>query len=296
MQGCHGAEASCARQPPTRRGTFAPWAFFRRCRRSCPSTRYSSASPQLRPPLLRARTRSITLGREGEGAAPLCVGPHIPWSALPHRLERRERRACAAVKTPMGKVGLVIGARYGTIRANMQTEYEDMTMDHVALAAGLGALGDPTRLRLLALLMTFTEPLCVCELSSGLDLPEYQTSRHLTALKRAGLVACEKQGLWTYYRVTDNSRFRFLRNAVRADPQDLVRMLSRLRQRVSGLCVVGPAKAPRDERRGASPRAGTRQSGKLTEGRGVRGETKARQGSSRAGLISPTQSTAGKGD
>ncbi|MCX6094898.1 MAG: helix-turn-helix domain-containing protein [Candidatus Bipolaricaulota bacterium] len=133
-----------------------------------------------------------------------------------------------------------------------------MTINHVALAAGLGALGDPIRLRLLALLMAFTEPLCVCELASGLGVPEYQTSRHLTALKRAGLVAYRKQGLWAYYSVTDNPRFRFLRNGVRADPQDLARMHSRLQQRVSGLCVVGPSGGPRGEQGSGRPRAGTR--------------------------------------
>ena len=155
-------------------------------------------------------------------------------------------------------VGLVTGGNCGTIRADMQIDDEKAGTDNVALAAALAALGEPTRLRLLALLMAFSEPLCVCELSSGLDLPEYQTSRHLTAMKHAGLVACEKQGLWAYYRLTDNPRFRFLRNAVRANAEDLVRMQARLQQRVSGLCVVGPAKAPRDEQGRASPRAASR--------------------------------------
>jgi len=77
----------------------------------------------------------------------------------------------------------------------MQIDNAKTGTDNAALAAALAALGEPTRLRLLALLMAFSEPLCVCELSSGLDLPEYQTSRHLAALKRAGLVASERQGL-----------------------------------------------------------------------------------------------------
>jgi ArsR family transcriptional regulator len=117
---------------------------------------------------------------------------------------------------------------------------KERSIDNAALAVALGALGEPARLRLLALLMTFNEPLCVCELSSGLGLPEYQTSRHLAVLKRAGLVASEKQGLWAYYRLTDNPGFRFLRNAVRADSQDLARMQLRLQQRIAGRCIVGP--------------------------------------------------------
>ncbi len=83
----------------------------------------------------------------------------------------------------------------------MQIDSAKAGTDNEALAAALAALGEPARLRLLALLMAFNEPLCVCELSSGLGLPEYQTSRHLAVLKRAGLVASEKQGLWAYYYV-----------------------------------------------------------------------------------------------
>jgi len=133
-----------------------------------------------------------------------------------------------------------MGTDCGTIRANMQIGNEEMESDYVALAAALAALGKPTRLRLLALLMTFNEPLCVCELSSGLGLPEYQTSRHLVALRRAGLVAYSRQGLWAYYRPTDNPHVRFLRNVLCADSEDLARMQSRLQQRVAGRCIVGP--------------------------------------------------------
>ena len=143
-----------------------------------------------------------------------------------------------------------MGIDCGIIRANMQIDDQGMRTDYVALAAALGSLGEPTRLRLLALLMTFNEPLCVCELSSGLGLPEYQTSRHLAALRRANLVACSRQGLWAYYRLTDNPHVRFLRNVVCADSEDLARMQSRLQQRVSGRCVVGPASELAEDERG----------------------------------------------
>ena len=133
-----------------------------------------------------------------------------------------------------------MGADCGTIRTNMQINDEEMETDHVALAAALAALGKPVRLRLLALLMIFSEPLCVCELSTGLGLPEYQTSRHLAALRRAGLVAYRRRGLWAYYCPTDNPHVRFLRNVLCADSEDMARMQSRLQQRVAGRCIVGP--------------------------------------------------------
>ena len=62
------------------------------------------------------------------------------------------------------------------------------------------ALGDPTRLRLLALLGR--GEVCVCDLVDALRVPQPTASRHLAALRRAGLVTVRKQGLWSYYAIT----------------------------------------------------------------------------------------------
>lgn len=62
------------------------------------------------------------------------------------------------------------------------------------------ALSDPTRLRLLQLLRG--GELCVCDLMAALRIPQAKTSRHLGHLKKAGLVASRKEGLWSYYRLT----------------------------------------------------------------------------------------------
>lgn len=122
----------------------------------------------------------------------------------------------------------------------MQTSVTDSPTDYVGLAEALGALADPVRLRLVALLMAFDEPLCVCELSSGLALPEYRTSRHLTALRRAGIVSCRRQGLWSYYNLAANACLDPLRGLIRVYPEDLARMQARLEQRVAGRCTIGP--------------------------------------------------------
>ena len=61
------------------------------------------------------------------------------------------------------------------------------------------ALGDPTRLRLLALLTR--GEVCVCDLVDALHVPQPTASRHLAALRRAGLVTVRKQGLWSYYSI-----------------------------------------------------------------------------------------------
>lgn len=62
------------------------------------------------------------------------------------------------------------------------------------------ALSDPTRLRCVMLLAQ-REELCVCDLTSALELPQPRVSHHLGNLRRAGLVSGRKQGLWHFYRL-----------------------------------------------------------------------------------------------
>lgn len=61
------------------------------------------------------------------------------------------------------------------------------------------ALGDPTRLRLMALLRK--GEVCVGDLVTALALPQGTVSRHLARLRDAGLVETRRDGAWAYYRV-----------------------------------------------------------------------------------------------
>lgn len=63
------------------------------------------------------------------------------------------------------------------------------------------ALGDATRLRIMALLID--RELCVCEIMDCLDLTQPNASRHLTILKNAGLLSGRKQAQWAYYQISD---------------------------------------------------------------------------------------------
>jgi ArsR family transcriptional regulator len=63
------------------------------------------------------------------------------------------------------------------------------------------ALGDETRLRIVALLSH--GELCVCHIESALDLNQSTASRHLGILRTAGVVDCRREGTWVYYRLTD---------------------------------------------------------------------------------------------
>lgn len=64
-------------------------------------------------------------------------------------------------------------------------------------------LADETRLRVLALLHGAGE-LCVCELTHALGLSQPKISRHLATLREAGLVSDRRQGVWVYYRLTQD--------------------------------------------------------------------------------------------
>lgn len=60
------------------------------------------------------------------------------------------------------------------------------------------AFSDRTRLRMLHLLSSAGE-LCVGDLVAVLDVPQPAASRHLAYLRRSGLVAVRRQGLWKHY-------------------------------------------------------------------------------------------------
>ena len=61
-------------------------------------------------------------------------------------------------------------------------------------------LADETRLRSLLLLHQQGE-LCVCELVHALAEIQPKVSRHLAALREAGLVEDRRSGQWIYYRI-----------------------------------------------------------------------------------------------
>jgi ArsR family transcriptional regulator len=78
--------------------------------------------------------------------------------------------------------------------------YADIFINMKATAQVFKALGDETRLRIMALLVSSQE-LCVCDIMAALDLPQSTVSRHLSYLRNAGLVDDRRQGIWMYYRI-----------------------------------------------------------------------------------------------
>jgi ArsR family transcriptional regulator len=70
-----------------------------------------------------------------------------------------------------------------------------------ALETVFKALADKTRLRIIGLLVN--GEVCVCDIHDSLGIPQPTTSRHLAYLRRAGIVAARKDGLWVHYRLAD---------------------------------------------------------------------------------------------
>lgn len=69
------------------------------------------------------------------------------------------------------------------------------------LAAVYKALGDATRIQILHILATATEPVCVCDFTAAFELGQPTISHHLATLREAGIVTSFKRGIWAFYRL-----------------------------------------------------------------------------------------------
>ncbi|SJM72057.1 ArsR/SmtB family transcription factor [Psychrobacter piechaudii] len=62
------------------------------------------------------------------------------------------------------------------------------------------ALSDPTRLKLI-IEISAHDCICVCDLIEKLEQPQPTISRHLSHLRKAGLVTSERKGTWMWYAI-----------------------------------------------------------------------------------------------
>jgi ArsR family transcriptional regulator len=74
--------------------------------------------------------------------------------------------------------------------------------DQAAATATLfKALADPHRVRIVNLLSTTSEAVCVCDITEHLGLSQSTVSFHLKKLVSSGLLAREQRGTWAYYSI-----------------------------------------------------------------------------------------------
>jgi len=115
-----------------------------------------------------------------------------------------------------------------------------------ALAKLFQALADPTRLRILGLLLN--GDVCVCDIHESLRIPQPKASRHLAYLRRAGLVDGRREGLWVHYRLaeTPDPILSTIRQAVAHALGHLepVRRDGERLQKKTGCCALGQAGQP----------------------------------------------------
>jgi ArsR family transcriptional regulator len=74
------------------------------------------------------------------------------------------------------------------------------------LAGIFKALSDPNRLRLVSMIQAHEGgAACVCDLTGPLGLTQPTVSHHLRVLREAGIVECEKRGVWAFYRLAPDA-------------------------------------------------------------------------------------------
>ena len=73
--------------------------------------------------------------------------------------------------------------------------------DADATAALFRALGDPARVRIVNVLASSGEPVCVCDLVDALGLAQPTVSHHLRKLVDAGLLVREERGKWSFFSI-----------------------------------------------------------------------------------------------
>lgn len=134
-------------------------------------------------------------------------------------------------------------------------------MNIEAITSVAAALSDPTRLRLLAAVIApggEREDVCVCELTTLVDLAPSTVSKHLSILRDAGLIEGRKQGRWMYYRAATEAQglagdaLRVVRDARGRDKvlvQDGARLRGIVAAAAEACCTVEGRSGQVDERK-----------------------------------------------
>jgi ArsR family transcriptional regulator len=116
----------------------------------------------------------------------------------------------------------------------------------------LKAVGEPTRLRIVRILLKAKVPLCVCEIMDALRENQTNISKHLKILRYTGIVNECKKGRWMMYSLnrSEENFLKLLFKTIEAIPSDIFReddknLKKRLGLRKNGMCVIGMRKKGR---------------------------------------------------
>jgi ArsR family transcriptional regulator len=81
----------------------------------------------------------------------------------------------------------------GPVQAQLNPEELQQFTDDLQI------LAHPIRMQILDILGRSQEAVCVCDLEGALPVKQPTVSHHLRLLREAGLIDCDRQGLWAYY-------------------------------------------------------------------------------------------------
>jgi|WetSurSiteA1Bulk_404760.scaffolds.fasta_scaffold24645_2 ArsR family transcriptional regulator, arsenate/arsenite/antimonite-responsive transcriptional repressor len=126
------------------------------------------------------------------------------------------------------------------------------------------ALSDESRLKMLWLLLNHRE-LCVCDIMAVLEITQSKASRHLAALRHAGIADDRRNGLWSYYSLREpndglaKEHLKVLRTTLSKRPDSKI-LLSKLNAwlKVKGrgeTCFKAETQAEKSKTKEGSPRA-----------------------------------------
>lgn len=77
-----------------------------------------------------------------------------------------------------------------------------------SLEIAFKTLSDSNRITILAMLAS--REMCVCEITSSLNISQPTASRNLNMLERAGLVLKSRRGKWAFYSLSDSPLVRLI--------------------------------------------------------------------------------------
>ncbi len=97
----------------------------------------------------------------------------------------------AMIELEQPEVGCCGGEGLATVGAEAAQQFAD----------DLQILAHPIRIQIMAMLARSDGQVCVCDLEAALPVKQPTVSHHLKLLRAAGLIGCERHGLFAHYFV-----------------------------------------------------------------------------------------------
>ncbi|WP_232241342.1 helix-turn-helix transcriptional regulator [Kutzneria sp. 744] len=91
----------------------------------------------------------------------------------------------------------------GPVLLSLTPPAAEVADDEAERAARLfKALSEPTRIRLISLIRRAGgAEVCFCDIAPEFDMPQPSLSHHLGVLVKAGILARQRRGTWSWYRL-----------------------------------------------------------------------------------------------